>query len=104
MRYLKHLWICLLLAPLGMAQVSNPSITIVAGPPSGSCSSNLPDQQVAITGALYSCQSGTWAEISGGSWGLRLPHHPRLDIDRRQLDYDSGCGARHPKRLVIRRL
>lgn len=73
MRYLKHLWICLLLAPLGMAQVSNPSITIVASPPSGSCSSNLPDQQVAITGALYSCQSGTWAEISGGSGGSGFP-------------------------------
>lgn len=49
-------------------QVYNPSIVVVSSTPSGACSVNLPDRQVATTGALYTCQSGTWAQIgTGGS-------------------------------------
>ena len=49
------------------AQVSNPSIVIVASAPSGSCTQNLPDRQVVGLGTIYTCQSGTWALVGGGS-------------------------------------
>jgi hypothetical protein len=51
------------------AQVSSPSITVVQSAPSGACAINLPDRQVATTGALYSCQNGTWAQIGSGGGG-----------------------------------
>ncbi len=59
----------LFFAPVLYAQVSSPSITVVASAPSGSCTNNLPDRQVATTGLLYSCQNGTWALIAGGGGG-----------------------------------
>lgn len=43
------------------AQVSNPSIILVSVAPSGACSAGLPNQQVASTGVMYSCQNGVWA-------------------------------------------
>lgn len=58
--YLLFLWPACL-----AAQVSNPSIISVVTAPSGACSSGLPNQQVISTGIQYSCQSGTWAAISG---------------------------------------
>lgn len=51
------------------SQVSAPTIVLVASAPSGSCTSNLPDQQVITTGVLYSCQSGTWEILGGGGGG-----------------------------------
>ena len=64
---MKHLIWLLLLIPMGAwGQVSNPPIVLVSSAPSGSCTQNLPDQQVKTTGALYSCQSGTWTQIGGG--------------------------------------
>jgi hypothetical protein len=51
------------------AQVSNPSIVVVASAPSGSCTQNLPDRQVVGLGTIYTCQSGTWALVNGGSGG-----------------------------------
>jgi hypothetical protein len=51
------------------AQVSNPSIVLVSAAPSGSCTANLPDEQVITLGTLYSCQSGTWTQIAGGGGG-----------------------------------
>ena len=59
----------LLLAPALHAQVTAPSIILVGSAPSGSCSNNLPDRQVATTGALYSCQSGIWTLIGSGAGG-----------------------------------
>jgi len=47
------------------AQVSNPSIVLVVSAPSGSCTQNLPDQQVVSLGTIYTCQSGTWAQVGG---------------------------------------
>jgi hypothetical protein len=49
-------------------------IDVVPSAPSGSCFQDLPDQQVAITGLLYSCQNGTWDLIGGpgGSPGAPL--------------------------------
>lgn len=58
----------LLALPLG-AQVSNPSIIPVSTAPSGSCTQTLPIQLKTPDGTLYSCQNGTWAEISGGGGG-----------------------------------
>ena len=51
------------------AQVSNPSIVVVASAPSGSCTQNLPDQQVVGLGTIYTCQSGTWTSLGGGGGG-----------------------------------
>ena len=61
-------FLALLSLPLA-AQVSNPSIISVAGAPSGACNVNLPDQQVVVAGTLYTCQNGTWAQLSGGGGG-----------------------------------
>lgn len=61
----KFLW--LLLFPVAaIGQVSNPSIILVSGAPSGACSNGLPDEQTLIGGTLYSCQSGTWGQVGGG--------------------------------------
>ncbi len=49
------------------AQVANPSIVLVNSAPTGACGAGLPDEQVLGSGMLYSCQSGTWAAISGGA-------------------------------------
>lgn len=68
---MKHFLRIILLAALAMtplyAQVSNPSIIIVSSAPSGSCTQNLPDEQVIMVGSLYSCQNGTWGQIGGSS-------------------------------------
>lgn len=57
----------MLLASTARAQVANPSIILVSSAPSGACAVNLPDEQVITLGTIYTCQSGTWAEVSGGS-------------------------------------
>lgn len=44
-------------------------ITFVSSAPSGACVNGSSLQVVVSTGALYSCQSGAWASISGGSGG-----------------------------------
>ena len=65
---MKRLLIALIvLTGSALAQPANPGIVLVGSAPSGSCSVNLPDEQVVTTGALYSCQSGTWAAIGGSS-------------------------------------
>jgi hypothetical protein len=51
------------------AQVSNPSIILVASAPSGACLVNLPDYQVITLGTIYTCQSGTWTLIGSGGGG-----------------------------------
>lgn len=84
---------------LATAQVSNPSIVIVATAPSGACSGDLPLQTPAATGDLYSCQSGTWGQISGGGTAVSLMGTgPLASIDLRgmipQLCSDtSGSGT-----------
>jgi hypothetical protein len=66
---MKRIALFLLFALPICAQVSNPSIVLVSAAPSGSCTANLPDEQVVTLGTLYSCQSGTWTQISGGGGG-----------------------------------
>ena len=62
------LFLCLAL-PIA-AQPSSPVIIPVTTAPSGSCAAGLPDQQVILTGFLYSCQNvtggiGIWGIIGG---------------------------------------
>ena len=66
----KLFYFALLLSLPVMAQVSNPSIIPVGSAPSGTCNVNLPDQQVTVAGALYTCQNGTWTAIGGGGGSL----------------------------------
>lgn len=68
---LRKLVVSLLLicGAVAYAQVSNPSIILVASAPSGPCTINLPDQQVIGAGAIYTCQNLTWGQVGGGSGG-----------------------------------
>jgi hypothetical protein len=60
----------LLLATVGAhAQVVNPTLIFVTTAPSGACTVPTPLQSVISTGALFSCQSGTWATVGGGGGG-----------------------------------
>lgn len=61
------------------AQNPNPGIVLVTSAPSGSCTVNLPDEQVITLGTLYSCQSGTWAQITGGGGG-GFPNPPAFSV------------------------
>jgi hypothetical protein len=63
----KILWLLLLFPLPLLAQVSAPSIILAGSAPSGTCTNNLPDRQVATAGKLYSCQSGTWAPVGSGA-------------------------------------
>jgi hypothetical protein len=44
-----------------------PQIAFVVTAPSGACTPGEFDQQVFSTGLLYSCQSGAWTQLGGGS-------------------------------------
>jgi hypothetical protein len=57
----------LLFAVRVSAQVSNPQVQYVAVAPSGACSAAPPIQVVISTGAVYTCNNGTWGALSGGS-------------------------------------
>ena len=51
-------------------QISAPVTPVnVYTAPSGACSPGAPPQQVVSTGSIYTCQSSTWAQISGGGGG-----------------------------------
>jgi len=63
----KLLWLLLAL-PLGaFAQPSNPSVRYVSVAPSGACSASPPVQVVISTGAIYTCNNGTWGAASSGT-------------------------------------
>lgn len=49
--------------------VGNFGVQYVAAAPFGACSSYAPIQVVVGSGAIYSCQSGVWGNISSGSEG-----------------------------------
>lgn len=42
-------------------------VTLVATAPSGSCTAGVQGQMVTATGAIWTCQSGTWATVGGSS-------------------------------------
>lgn len=64
---MKRLWLlAVFVFSLGALAQSSPSIQLIQSAPSGSCSQDLPDQQVIAAGDLYACKNGTWTEISGG--------------------------------------
>ena len=52
-----------------MARADNITIIWVNSAPSGSCTNGQPMQYVISTGALYSCQAGTWGKIPSSSSG-----------------------------------
>lgn len=58
-----------LIPPAVSAQPSSPQIIIVTTSPSGACAPGLPLQYVLSTGHLWSCEAGTWTDISGGGGG-----------------------------------
>jgi hypothetical protein len=57
------------LALAAKGQVVNPTVIFVTSAPSGSCTSPTPLQAVISTGALFSCQAGTWGAVGGGGGG-----------------------------------
>lgn len=64
------------LAPPGFAQtgpVPRSSVTYVLLAPSGSCVASAHIQAVIGSGAVYSCQTGTWGQVSGGGGSYTLP-------------------------------
>src|SRR5215469_10408378 len=70
LRRLIYLVLLGMIAGAALGQPSNPGLYFVSSAPSGSCTNGSPLQVVISTGALYSCQSGTWATISGGGGGV----------------------------------
>lgn len=50
-------------------QPAYPTILLVTAAPTGACTVNLPDEQVAVLGTIYTCQSGTWTLIGSGGGG-----------------------------------
>jgi hypothetical protein len=66
---MKKLLLFLLLSSSGLAQINNPPIVLVTTDPSGACAPGFPDQQVFTSGLIFTCQSGTWAQVGGGGGG-----------------------------------
>ena len=56
-----------LLAAAAWGQVSAPSVSYVSSAPSGACSQSPPVQVLNSSGAIYTCNNGTWAVQGGGS-------------------------------------
>jgi len=79
------LFVFLLLSALAWAQgggqviVGNFGVQSVLSAPFGSCSHNAPLQMVVGAGTLYSCQSGTWAQISG-TRSMTWPSTPGVPV------------------------
>ena len=57
----------LLFAASAAAQLNNPGVTYVSSAPSGACSQSPPVQVLNSSGAIYTCNNGTWAVQGGGS-------------------------------------
>ena len=58
-----------LFAAMAEAQVTNPSVRYVAVAPSGACSQSPPVQVLNSSGAIYTCNNGTWAIATGSGSG-----------------------------------
>ena len=51
-------------------QVTQPSgVILVSTAPAGACTAGVQGQLVTTTGAIWTCQSGTWTVLSGGGGG-----------------------------------
>jgi hypothetical protein len=88
---MKKIWIFLLLLTcVSSAQtvIGNQPIQNVYIAPSGSCSSTQPIEQLVPNGTLYSCQNGTWAQVTGGG-GSGLPTATTLG----QVPASTGAGT-----------
>lgn len=66
---MKKTWLFLLFAVPALAQspVIGNGVQYVSVAPSGSCVGVPPIQVLSSTGAVYTCNNGTWGSISGGS-------------------------------------
>lgn len=70
MKKLLLLALLLLLSNFGQTQTTGPGFVIYVGSaPSGTCSSGAYQEDVIGLGTVYTCQSGTWTQISGGGGG-----------------------------------
>ena len=66
-RFATVLFLIFLLAAAAYAQPNNPSVRYVGSAPSGACSQAPPVQVLNSSGAIYTCNNGTWAVQGGGS-------------------------------------
>jgi len=64
---MKRLWLIALFSIAAQGQVSNPSVVYQASAPSGPCSPSAPIYVVISTGAIWTCNNGTYA--ASGSTG-----------------------------------
>ena len=66
------------------------SITNVTVAPTGACSAGSNPQQVISTGILYTCQSGTWGQVSGTGISLKTNNTPNGSQSTLNLAQGSG--------------
>jgi hypothetical protein len=81
---MKKLFLFLCLACcVAFAQVNtvNGKVTYTSTVPSGSCSQNNQAEFIVPTGALWSCQNGTWTQIGGSGTGVSLVSGTTSQID-----------------------
>ena len=72
----------LLAAPaVVFAQPSVPGVRYVSVAPTGSCSQSPPVQVLNSSGAIYTCNNGTWAVQGGGTLILVV----QIPMDRTEL-------------------
>jgi hypothetical protein len=75
----KWLGLSLFVAALSLhAQVSTPGVRYVPVAPSGACSQAPPVQVLNSSGAIYTCNNGTWGAVGSGGGpptgaGRRIP-------------------------------
>ena len=69
----------LMLAAAAWGQVSAPSVRYVSSAPSGACSQAPPVQVLNSSGAIYTCNNGTWAVQGGGSGSGTVSGQARRD-------------------------
>lgn len=78
-------------ASLSFGQGQNfPGFVIVTSAPAGACTSGTAAQMVASTGAIYTCQSNTWAQVSGG--GSSFPVTSAQTVNSGGSIVPSGTG------------
>lgn len=65
---MKKLLLLLLFGLPAFGQLTNSGVTYVGSAPSGACSQAPPVQVLNSSGAIYTCDNGTWA-VQGGSGG-----------------------------------
>lgn len=57
-----------------------PGVILVGTAPSGACTAGVQGQMVTSTGAIWTCQSGTWATVGGGGGSQTWPTTPGITV------------------------